>query len=248
TCALPILARDAVQLRQETATGIIRGRIVTADTGTPIRRAQVRATSGAARGARLAVTDAEGRFELRGLAAGQWNLIASKAGFVAMRYGQRRPFEDGTPIRLDAGQALDGVDFILPRGAAITGRVYDEFGEPVANARLQVYRYQVVQGSRRLVPVRVTAQSDDTGAFRLYGLMPGDYYVSAVLRALPVDDPDDPTAYAPTYYPGTGSAAEAQPVRLGLAEEASISFGLLPVRVATISGRVIGSDGMPLQG
>ena len=234
--------------RQEpTGTGVIRGRIVAADTSTPIRRAQVRATSGGGRG-RLVSTDTEGRFELRDMPAGRWEISASKAGFVTLRFGQRRPFEAGRPIELANAQTLDGITIALPRGAAITGRVFDEFGDPIAGARVQVLRYQLVQGERQLMPTANAGVSDDTGAFRVYGLMPGDYYVSATLRAV-VDDPDDNATYAPTYYPGTGSVTDAQRVSIGLAQEqGNINFALMPVRAVRISGTVLDSTGVPLSG
>jgi hypothetical protein len=76
--------------------------------------------------------------------------------------------------------------------------------------------------------------------------MPGEYYVSALLRALPVDDPADTTSYAPTYYPGTGSVTEAEPVSLDVAAEASISFALMPVVTARITESVLSSTGAPL--
>ena len=237
--------RDTREAASE-GTAVIRGRILAADTGTPIRRAQVRATAGTNR-ARLASTDSEGRFEFRDLPSGRWNITASKAGFVTLRYGQRRPFEAGRPLELADGQVMNQVDFTLPRGAAITGRVFDEFGDPVVGARVQVLRYQLVQGTRRLMPVGAASQSDDTGAFRVFGLMPGDYYVSATLRAQQADDPDDVTAYAPTYFPGTGSVTAAQPVTVGLAQEQSgINFGLLPVRTVRLSGVALDSMGAPL--
>jgi protocatechuate 3,4-dioxygenase beta subunit len=241
--------RDARGEPQPTGTAVIRGRIIAADTSTPIRRAQVRATvaGGGGRGARLVTTDSDGRFELRDLPAGRWELSASKAGFVTLRYGQRRPFEAGTPIELTTGQKLDGVDLSLPRGAAITGRLFDEFGDPVAGARVQVLRYQLIQGERQLVPTANPGVSDDTGAFRVYGLMPGDYYVSALLRAL--DDPNDDSTYAPTYFPGTGAVAEAQRITIGLGQEqGNINFGLLPVRAVRITGTVTDSAGAPLAG
>jgi hypothetical protein len=227
-------------------TAVIRGRVLTADTATPIRRAQIRAVAPGNRDTRLVTTDVDGNFELRDLPAGRWELTASKGGFVTMRYGQRRPFEAGRPIELADGQVMQQVNFALPRGAVITGRLVDEYGDPVAGARVQALRYQVVQGTRRLMPTSAAAQTDDTGAFRLYGLMPGEYYVSAILRALPFDATDEGTGYAPTYYPGTGSVTEAQPVTLAVAEEATISFSLLPVRTARISGSVVNSVGLPL--
>ena len=231
-----------------TGTAVLRGRVVTADTGTAIRRAQVRAVSAGSSDTRLVTSDSQGMFEFRDLPAGRWELTASKAGFVSMRFGQRRPFEAGRPIELADGQIVERVNLSLPRGAAITGRVFDEFGDPVAGARVQAMRYQMFQGARRLSPVGVNAQSDDTGAFRLYGLMPGDYYVSAILRAFPGDQSDETNGYAPTYYPGTGSVTDAQAVSLGVSQEASISFALMPVRTARVAGRVVNSTGAPFNG
>ena len=235
---------------QATGTAVIRGRVLTADTGSPIRRAQVRAFSNDTRGSRLASTDGDGRFELRDLPAGRWELSASKAGFVTLRFGQRRPFEAGQPIEVRDGQVVERTDIALPRGGAITGRVFDEFGDAIAGARLQVLRYQMVQGTRRLMPTGIADQSDDTGAFRLFGLTPGDYYVSATVRALPVDDPTlEAAGYAPTYYPGTGNVAEAQRVTIGVGQElTNVSFALLPVRTVRVTGRAINSMGDPLGG
>jgi protocatechuate 3,4-dioxygenase beta subunit len=245
---LPGGGRDARP--QASGSAVIRGRVLAADSGTPIRRAQVRAVSPETRVSRLATTDAQGRFEFRDLPAGRWQITASKAGFVTLRYGQRRPFEAGRPLEVRDAQVLEGAELALPRGAAVTGRVFDEFGDAVAGARVQVLRYQVVQGSRRLTPTGVVDQSDDTGAFRLFGLTPGDYYLSATLRALPVDDPtSDAAGYAPTYYPGTGNVAEAQRISLAIGQELSnISFALLPVRTVRVSGQVIDSTGKPLTG
>jgi hypothetical protein len=63
-------------------TSIIRGRIVAADTGIPVRRAQVRATSSSSRGARLVTSDPDGRFELRDLPGGRWQVSVSKGEFI----------------------------------------------------------------------------------------------------------------------------------------------------------------------
>jgi hypothetical protein len=223
-------------------TSAIRGR-VTSDTGAPVRRAQVRASFSGRPGGRTVSTDVDGRFELRDLPAGQWALSASKAGFVTQRYGQRRPLETVLPIQLAEGQRLEGANFTLARGGAISGRLQDDFGDPVANVRVQVQRSQMVDGQRRMMNMGVSDETDDTGAFRLYGLAPGDYYVSATPRTNPIESSGDRAGYAPTYYPGTGSAAEAQRLSIGAGEEVAIGFALLPVRMVRISGVVVSAGG-----
>jgi hypothetical protein len=225
--------------------------VVVADTGTPIRRAQVRVSGQTIREARLATTDAQGRFEIRELAAGRYTLSASKGGFVTLQYGQRRPGESGTPLDLADGQTLDKLIIGLPRGSVIGGRIADEFGEPVANAAVVAFRYAYVGGTRRLVPAGARDTTDDQGQYRLFGLPPGDYVVSASLRTAEVTDPsgDEPSGYAPTYFPGTSSPAEAQRVTLGLAQEnTGVSFGLIATRLVRVSGQVISSGGGPTPG
>jgi hypothetical protein len=222
-----------------TGTAIVRG-IVTSDTGTPVRRAQVRANIGGQPGARTAATDVDGRFELRDLPAGRWTLSASKPGFVTQRYGQRRPFETVQPIELSDGQKMEGANFSLLRGGVINGRLQDDLGDPVANVRVIVQRRQMIDGTRRLVGLGVNDETDDTGTFRLYGLAPGEYYVSATPRPnSPLEQLGDLGAFAPTYYPGTSNVSEAQRVVVGAGEEVSIGFSLLPARLSRITGTVV---------
>ena len=233
-------------------TAVLRGQIVTADNGSPIRRAQVRVTSPDAREGRVATTDAQGRFEIKELPAGRYTMTASKGGFVSVQFGQRRPSESGTPIELGDGQTLDKVRIALPRGSVLGGRVTDEFGEPVANASVTAWRYAFAGGARRMVPApgaNARDTTDDQGQFRLFGLPPGEYYISAMLRSggPEVTDPmGELSGYAATYYPGTTNIAEAQRVTLAVSQEnTSVHFGLIATRLVRVSGQVIMSDGSP---
>jgi hypothetical protein len=233
--------------QQVQGTASIRGLVTSADTNSPVRRAQVRATSPDTRSARLGTTDADGRFELKDLPAGRWTISATKGGFVTQQFGQRHPFESVEPIDLAEGQRFTA-NFTLSRGSVITGRVSDEFGDPITGARVQVLRSQVQQGRRRLMPTASGAQTDDTGAFRVYGLAPGDYYVAASLQATAADSSDNPVSYAPTYFPGTGNVADAQRITLTLgAEQPGINFVLQPVRAVRVSGTVVDSNGAAAQ-
>ena len=65
----------------KTGSGRIVGRIFAAETGTPLRRAQVR-ISGPDIGSKAALSDAQGRYEFKDLPAGRFTLSASKAGYV----------------------------------------------------------------------------------------------------------------------------------------------------------------------
>ena len=164
-----------------TPTGRITGRVLTADNGRPVKRARVLVSAAELPGGRGMLTDDTGVFNLTELPAGRYTLTVSKSGFVALSYGQRRPLQAGTPLQLADGQQLKGVEFRLPRGGVIAGRVLDEDGEAVPGASVQIMRYQYQQGDRRLTPAGA-GQTDDKGQYRVWGLMPGDYYVNALTR------------------------------------------------------------------
>src|SRR5205085_1142947 len=88
--------------------------------------------------------------------------------------------------------------------------------------------------------------TDDTGAFRLFGLGPGTYYIAASLRAGPPDsDTLLGTVGAMTYYPGTADLTIAQPVVLGAGDDAVVAFQVVPVRSVRVTGVVIGANGTP---
>ena len=161
--------------------GRITGRVVAGDTGRPIKRARVLATAAELPGGRGALTDDQGIFDLTELPAGRYTVNASKSGFVGLSFGQRRPLQSGTPLKLLDGQELKGVDFRLPRGSVIAGHVYDEDGDPMPGVAVRIMRYQYLQGERRLTPAG-NGQTDDQGQYRIWGLMPGEYFVNALAR------------------------------------------------------------------
>jgi hypothetical protein len=246
----------AVPLRDDAPRGssIVRGQIVSADSGGPIRRAQVRISSPGARESRLASTDAQGRFEVKELPAGRYTISASKGGFVSLQYGQRRPSESGTPIELGDGQTLDKLTIALPRGSVLGGRITDEFGEPVANATVIAMRYSYAAGGRRLTAAPGSNSrdtTDDQGQYRLFGLPPGDYFVSATLRSGPeaADPTGEVSGYAATYFPGTPNLNEAARVTLTVSQEnTTVSFGLIATKLVRVSGQVLTSAGTPATG
>jgi protocatechuate 3,4-dioxygenase beta subunit len=247
----------------KTGTGRITGRVLSTDTGAPLRRAQVR-LSAPEIGVKMALTDAEGRFEFKELPAGRFTLNASKSGYVNVQFGQTRPFESGRPIELADKQVLGKADIGMPRGGVISGRIVDEFGEPLPDAVVSAMRQTWSNGRRRLLPTGRTDQTNDLGQFRMYGLPPGEYYVSASLRNTDIMMMDTAllggpssgasgstpvSGYAPTYFPGTTAAASAQRVNVAIGQEAqNTDFALAPVRLARISGTVMTSEGKPLDG
>jgi protocatechuate 3,4-dioxygenase beta subunit len=235
--------------------------VVAATSSAPLRRAQITLTAADAQAGqvrRVTTTDANGRYEFTDLPAGRFALSAAKAGYVQMQFGQKRAFEAGTPVTVGDGEAIERIDFALPRGGVITVRVTDDFGEPLAGAQVQVQRSQYgPDGQPRLTQAPTGAAmpfngTDDRGEFRVFGLMPGEYVVSAAYRnpgGLATAGGNDPNeGFSPTYYPGTINASEAQPVTLGVGEETSLQFAMVAARMARVSGTVVDSEGRPAAG
>jgi protocatechuate 3,4-dioxygenase beta subunit len=234
-----------------TGTSGIRGRVTAADTSLPIRKAIVRLTAPELRESRTTTTNAEGLYEFKDLPAGRYNVNASKGSFVALSYGQTRAFEGGKPLELAADQTIEKVDFSLPKGGVITGRVLDEFGEPIADVQVAPLRNQFTPAGRRPMMAGRMATTNDIGEFRLFGLLPGQYYLSATLRTMfagPFDTSDDRSGYAATYFPGTPNMAEAQLLTIGIGETVSdLTVVLTPTRMARITGTVVDVDGKPVR-
>jgi hypothetical protein len=173
----PAQPKDAVKV----PAGRITGRVVAADNGRPVKRARVFVSAAEVPGGRGVLTDDSGVFELTELPAGRYTLTVSKSGFVSLSYGQRRPLQAGTPLQLADDEQLKGIQFQLPRGSVVGGRVLDEDGDAMPGVSVRVMRYQYQQGERRLTPAG-NAQTDDRGQYRVWGLMPGDYFVNATAR------------------------------------------------------------------
>ena len=238
-------------------TGRIRGRVVAADTNLPLRGARVVAFIDDGQPPRQAVTDADGRYEVAQLPAGAFMVSASMDGYLSFAYGQRRVrvMETGTEVQVATAQAVERIDISLPRAGVIVVRMTDEAGEPLANAQVDIQRYQYgPNGQRRLTsaPTGVPgplARTNDRGELRAFGLMPGEYTVRATVQSIRsgagVTTTDKGEGFAPTYYPGATRVADAQFVTIGVGDERTVQFPMVASRLHRITGRIVASDGQP---
>lgn len=172
---------------QNIGTSGIRGAVYSDDSGTPVRRARVTLSGTGLRGGRSTVTDDQGAYEFLALPAGRFTMTASKPGYVNNSYGARSPGRPGTPIQLAENQTLEKAYIALPRGGVITGIVVDDHGEPAAGTQVRVMRFVMRSGERSLQQAGLDT-ADDRGMYRVYGLQPGDYMVSAIPRNQNVGD------------------------------------------------------------
>lgn len=246
-------------VRPATGRSTIRGRVVAADSGQPMRRATVRVTAPELRVPRTTLTDVNGRYEFQQLPAGRYSINATKSVFVNWSYGQTQPASPGKPLVLAENQTVEDIDISLPRGSVVTGRVTDEFGDPAPNVLVSVMRLQFLQGQQRLTPAGTgsTSATNDIGEYRMFGLPPGQYYVAAQPQeqafssfgaaGSQTEGQEARNGYARTFYPGTADVSAARKITVGIGQTLSdINIVLLPTRLATISGVAVDAQGQPL--
>jgi hypothetical protein len=236
---------------EKKGTAVIRGRITAVDTGRALRRVQVRVNAPEIQETRTASTGSDGKFEIRDLPAGSYTINLTRSGYLRLSYGQKRPGDPAGRLEVTDGQVVSDLNFALPRMSVISGRVFDEVGEPIAGVSVMPLQARFFEGKRKLVPLGGIALTDDTGQYRLLALEPGEYYVMATARETWESDttPKETLAFVPTYFPSVTAPATAQRVKVAAGQEASgTDVALVPGKVLRITGTAHSSTGAPLVG
>ena len=191
-----------------------------------------------------AITNADGHFALKDIEPGPYRLNVTRVGFVADEYGRRKPDAPGAILTLRAGQDLKDLQFRLIPAGVISGKIYDDDGEPLPGVMVNAVR-QVYSEGKRTRSAATSVSTNDLGEYRLFGLSPGRYFVSSVYarwsREGSEDDPNDAQneGYAKLYYPGTPEPAKAGPITIKAGEEASsIDILMRKVPVHQVRGNV----------
>src|SRR4029079_1495920 len=150
----------------------IAGVVVTTDgTPQPVRRAIGELSGGPLALSLNAITDDEGRFEIADVPGGRFTISASRASYVTIAYGAAVPGRVGVPLVVEAGQRVTGIRLVLARGAAIAGTVRDADGEPMPGAVMRLAKRRGAD----LLTLPMTAETDDRGGYRFFGLAAGEY-------------------------------------------------------------------------
>ena len=238
---------------QSAGTGIIRGRVVMSTAGAaPIADARVSIAGPTTKDP--VFSDDLGRFEFSGLAAGRYTLTAEKTGFVKTRYGSKSELDVPQPIDVAVAAAVEGLQISMPKGAAISGVIVDELGDPVVAGTVSAGVLQAAGLSSRIVTVR-TSSTNDRGEFRIGGLAAGRYYVSVDGSSEQFNITQAPPEWArsftsaKTYYLASPTLTGASPIVLGAGEErGGVDFAAIPAQPAKLSLSLTDPSGAPAQG
>lgn len=169
--------------------GAISGVVVSSiDRTTPIRRAVVK-LSGPNEVARGAVTDDAGRFTISWLPEGRYSLRVSKPTFLTTEFGSKGAGRTGTTIVVRDGEPVPELTIPLTPGGVIGGTVRDHLGEPALGLSVFIVRAESALNTAQGADMRAgatleTVTTDDLGAYRFFGLAPGNYLVGALPASL----------------------------------------------------------------
>ncbi len=201
-----------------------------------------------------ATCDDSGRFTLTVSRAGGWMLNATARGFRGHLYEEHEGFYSA--VMLTEAVPTFNLNFRLQPDSALTGLIYDDAGEPVAQAQV----------SAELVPERDpgapagaarprmagAAQTDDLGRYEIGGLAPGSYRLRVQARpwysnsgntmviinggfqqpmasAPPPPDPSLDLVFPVTWFPGVDDEIAAQTIPLGAGELRQADFHMTAI-------------------
>ena len=220
------------------ATGVITGRVVT-DDGQPVRHATINISSMGGEGRRAGrltvVSDEDGNFQAEGLDSVPYVISATAPGLV-LAPNKRRETNYSF-----VGQA---VTVTMIRGGVITGKVTSATGNPIIRIAVRATRVRDENGRQDNIAVgnfRPQRMTDDRGVYRLYGLAPGSYLVSA--GGSNMNSSRQATPYhgrIVTYYPSATRDAATEVKVIGGDEVTGVDIRFRADRGFSISGKIIG--------
>jgi len=231
----------------------IAGTLTDSVTGKAIAHATV-GLSGVAPRTDLQVVESgdDGQFAFKPVLAGKYALSAQRRGYITAGFDEHEQYSSAIVAGED--QDTEHILFHLDPGAVIRGRVTDDLGDPVANAKVIVKRRSLWGGmGEHLAPV-ISATTDEKGVYETWNLYPGKYLLGvkaspwyalhpslsemaaavseeqrASMEALDV-------AYPVTYYDSTTDESSALPIEVGTGEtvEANVVLHAVPAVHLTV--------------
>ncbi len=236
-------------------TGGVGGR-VTNESGAAVAHAEVlvQTTAVEAGGAspsasERAATDADGRYEVRGVVAGRISMVGVEADGL-LPYLETPPRAPWSGAAVKAGERTE-IDIVLRAGAAVTGRVFDEkTNAGLSGADVRAFSARGYGGRRWGGETDLAATTDASGHYRIEGLVAGTYLLVA--------------HHATHYLPGLFAPRTIQVHRPGLVAQVNVPPPTLEVVISggtkqverdlamragcSVHGTVLGPDDQPVEG
>lgn len=259
--------------RPKSPTGSLTGSVYCADTNLPARGAQILLipASNASFGFQgSGITDLDGRFAVKALREGDYYVVASLPGYVNLLTSLRKSHVDSLTddqrkhllaqvptVTISADQPAQ-ISIRLERGAEIDGTVMYDDGSPAIGLEVDYKLKSVSQSSNnpmaemlneRVYGELLPVKTDDRGRFRLLGVAPGEYLVSAAVPTVSAEQASsgqiaamlvDVIAGLNVFVGGALRASKAETIKVdagGASRDADITIPLS--KLHTIRGQVV---------
>src|SRR5712691_3323200 len=253
---MPVQPKGQVASLTETKPedlGSLEGQVLNAFTGEPIRKAavvlrRVDSTATSTLSGYSTATDDAGKLAMKDIEPGTYRMTVNRTGYVNGEYGAPGPGRQGATLTLGRAQKVGDLVVKLTPHGVVTGRVVDRDGDPVSNVQVQLVRS--AQGRRQLT-LSGAGSTNDLGEYRIFGVAPGRYLLSATYRRTPLVEatldrsatPQGQEDFVPVYYPGTPDVSTAGELNVTAGGQVRADLTLVKARTVRISGRVISAIG-----
>lgn len=203
------------------ATGVITGRVMIGEkpaVGVLVGLVRADPNVGLNRGGAIAkdATDNDGRYRLMQVPAGTYRVTTLAPVYVSPSDSPGF-YEQGKTLQLGEGETIENLDFKLIRGGVISGKVTDSSGKPLIDERLTVWKLEAGGRKSSWNPAGASyymLNTDDRGAYRLYGLPEGRYLISAGTSGSPSVYLARARTYPRTFYPDVTDENQAKPIEV----------------------------------
>ena len=238
---LPVCGAAAQETR-----GSIEGTVSQSGSNAPVAGATITLFDSQGDVVASADTDPFGHFEFENLTAGKLLVTVSRMGYILPGAGQlhllgaARVLPVDGQITLSPGEHFRNLHFELVAPSTISGTVFNPDGLPAANIRIQLGQIQFRNGQKiftRAGQSTSSTMTNDRGEYRLFGVMPGTYFVAAEPPRT-YTEPGDPGIT--TYFPSVVNPWNARPVDIASGQEAPhIDITLRTGLTNSVSVRVV---------
>jgi hypothetical protein len=202
-------------------TGRVEGQVLHAVTGEPVPKAVVTLQTnfpiqwGSAR-----LADSSGRYVFENIPLGHYAIRATKSSFLTNFPASRTGRADQSSFEVNKNKAAHSIPLWLHPSAWLSGDVLDEDSEPMDGVNVNVWRHYYYQGRPKWLRAQ-GATTNAAGEFRIGGLAPGVYYLSAEAEQRGKSDSEVPIVigdqefnYVRTFFPDVDRIDGARAFRI----------------------------------
>jgi hypothetical protein len=223
--SLAVLAPLRVGLHAaDSGSSSVSGRVLETGTGAPVRSAMIYLRRWAVGGTYSAATGSDGAFSFRNVPADEYGYSVS---LDDLRYLPDLRGRASKLLRIGDGESVSGLRWHATPRSSLSGRVFDDQGEPLQRAIVSAIRQEWLTGERRWVKVK-SSETNDQGEYSLAALEPGLYCVFASGRlglsesffewqpssTVRQGRGEKEMVLAGAFYPGTAAIARAKRIDL----------------------------------